>query len=71
MEVECALGLWNRSESEHKMRYTTMQCNGDSKAYDAVQKSKVYGHFTTTMKEDCVNQVSKQMGTALRKPMAI
>ena len=71
MEVECALRLWNRSESEHKLRYTTMLCDGDSKAYDAVQKSKVYGPFTNIMKEDCVNHVSKRMGTALRNLIAV
>ena len=36
-----------------------MLCDGDSKAYDAGQKSKVYGPFTNSMKEDCVNHVSK------------
>ena len=71
MEVECALRLWNRSESEYKLRYTTMLCDGDSKAHDAVQKSKVYGPCTNIMKEDCTNHVSKRMGTALRNLIAV
>ena len=71
MEVECALRLWNRSESEHKLRYTTMLCDGDSKASDTIQKSKVYGPCTNNIKEDCVNHISKRMGTALRNLVAV
>ena len=48
-----------------------MLCDGDSEAYDAVQKSKVYGPCTNVMKEDCTNHVSKRMGTALRNLIAV
>ena len=67
MEVECAKRLWSRSEEMHKLRYTTILCDGDSKACDAVNSMKVYGENVTIEKEDCVNHVSKRMGTALRK----
>ena len=66
MEVECALRIWKRSVEDHKIRYTSMLCDGDSKSFDAICNSKVYGDVQVT-KEDCVNHISKRMGTALRK----
>ena len=66
MEVECAVRLWKRSIEEHKFRYVTMLSDGDSKAYDALVELNVYGNSVKMSKEDCVNHVSKRMGTALR-----
>ena len=70
MEVESALQLWGRSVEVNKMRYTTMLCDGDSKSYDSVKAHSVYGDVSIT-KEDCINHVSKRMGTALRNLVAI
>ena len=67
MEAECARRIWKRSIDKHKLRYTTMLCDGDSSAYDAIIADKPYGPMVTIEKEDCVNHVSKRMGTALRK----
>ena len=47
-----------------------MLCDGDSKAFDAVTELKVYGEDVAITKEDCINHVSKRMGTALRKSVA-
>ena len=66
MEMECAVRLCKRSVEEHKFRYTTMLSDGDSKAFDSLVQSKAYGDSVTMSKEDCVNHVSKRMGTALR-----
>ena len=66
MEVECAVRLWKRSVEEHKFRYITMLSDGDSKAYDALVESNIYGDSIKLSKEDCVNHVSKRMGTAIR-----
>ena len=66
MEVECALCMWKRSVEDHKIRYTSMLCDGDSKSFDAICEAKVYGEVEVT-KEDCVNHISKRMGTALRR----
>jgi len=66
MEVECALRIWKRSVKDHKIRYTSMLCDGDSKSFDAICEAKVYGEVEVT-KEDCVNHISKRMGTALRR----
>ena len=70
MELECALRLWGRSVEDHKMRYTAMLCDGDSKSFDAIVEKKVYGDNVEIVKEDCVNHVSKRMGTALRNLVA-
>ena len=44
-----------------------MVCDGDSKSYDAVCQERVYGNQKSIQKEDCINHISKRMGTALRK----
>ena len=67
MEVECARQMWKRSTEKHNLCNTTMLCYGYSSAFDAVVAEKPYGPNITIEKEDCVNHVSKWMGTALRK----
>ena len=66
MEVECALRMWKRSIEKNSMRYTTMLCDGDSKSFDAISDAQAYGPDVVIKKEDCVNHISKRMGTALR-----
>ena len=65
MEAECAERLWKRSIVKNKFRYTTMLSDGDSKLYDAIIALEPYGENVYIDKEDCVNHVSKRMGTAL------
>ena len=48
-----------------------MLCDGDSKASDTIQKSKVYGPCTNIIKEDCVSHISKRMDAALRNLVAV
>ena len=67
MEVECAVRLWRRSIEKLKLRYTVMLCDGDSKAYDKISEMEIYGREKQVAKEECINHVSKRMGTALRK----
>ena len=38
-----------------------MLCDGDSKAFDAVNSQSVYGAEKPITKEDCINHVSKRM----------
>ena len=66
MEVEAAEHLWKRSITKCKVRYTTMLSDGDSKAFDALTALNVYGEKKPIEKEECINHVSKRMGTALR-----
>ena len=42
MEMECAKRIWERSEEKHKLRYTTILSDGDSKTYDNLVQNKVY-----------------------------
>ncbi|KAH7947934.1 hypothetical protein HPB52_017116 [Rhipicephalus sanguineus] len=65
MEVEAALILFQRSLQKHKMRYTTLLLDGDSRAYLALQEARVYG-YVPVEKEDCIDHIHKRMGTALR-----
>eukprot|EP00795_Rhopilema_esculentum_P002159 gene2159-17749_t len=70
MEVACAKNLLSRSVQKCRYRYTTMLCDGDSKAFSAVRKPTPYGPDIKIEKEDCINHVSKRMGSALRNLVA-
>ena len=63
MEMEAACRLWSRSEVLG-LRYTGFLSDGDSKAFKAVFNLNIYDE--SIVKEECVNQVHKGMGTALR-----
>lgn len=69
MEAAGAVVLFGRS-LEKKLRYTVFISDGDSSAYDAVLKMNdgdgPYGDVKIA-KGECVNHVSKRLGTALRK----
>ena len=67
MEQECAKRIFSRSVDQHKLRYTTVLSDGDSKSYDTLVAEKVYGDGVEIKKEECINHVSKRMGTALMK----
>ena len=66
MEVGCASCMWKRSIEDHKIRYTSMLCDGDSKSFGAICEAKVYGEVDVT-KEDCVNHIARRMGSILRR----
>ena len=59
-----------RSVAKNKLRYTIMLSDEDSKSYDGVVALKPYGVKVSTEKEDCINHVSKRMGTALSNLVA-
>ena len=42
-----------------------MLCDGDSKAYDTIVEMEIYGREKQIAKEECIDHVSKRMGTAL------
>ena len=66
MEVVAATVMWNRSIELHGVRYTIVVSDGDSKAYDTVVEEQPYGPDVQIVKEECINHVSKRLGTALR-----
>ncbi|GFU51341.1 uncharacterized protein TNCV_2119621 [Trichonephila clavipes] len=63
MEVNAAVKLWERSESIG-FRYTTLLSDGDS--FLELKERNVYGS-ETQIKKECINHVSKRLGTALRQ----
>ena len=63
MEKQMAINMWNRSQDKNAMRYTTMISDGDTATYAALCENVDY-HVE---KEECINHVSKRLGTRLRK----
>ena len=70
MEVEAARVLWRRSEERHNLRYTILLSDGDAKTFNVLCELKPYGEGVVLEKEECVNHVSKRLGTALRNAVA-
>ncbi|GFT54386.1 uncharacterized protein TNCV_2727231 [Trichonephila clavipes] len=66
VEQEAALKLWHRSE-DNGFRYTTLLSDSDSKTYQYLNTKEVYGPEIKIKKEECINPVSKRLGTSLRK----
>ncbi|KAK3896283.1 hypothetical protein Pcinc_000027 [Petrolisthes cinctipes] len=69
MEERLAVQLWGRS-TNIKVRYYTYIEDGDCSAFKALQQiHNNQGPYINhqIVKEECVNHVHKQMGTALRK----
>ena len=58
--------MWLRSIDKHKLRYSTMLSDGDSKAH-----KKVDGNPYAVSKEECVNHVHKRLTYHLSKVAGI
>ena len=65
MEKAAAELLWRRSV-DRGFRYTTLLSDGDANTFKHLTGLKVYGDVVLE-KEECINHVSKRLGTALRK----
>ena len=59
--------MCQRSIDKYNLRYTTVLSDGDSKSYDAVVAEQSFGDKTHSSKEECINHVSKCMGSTLSK----
>ncbi|GFU28228.1 uncharacterized protein TNCV_3762741 [Trichonephila clavipes] len=66
MEQKVALKLWQRSE-DNGFRYTTLLSDADAITYHYLNTKEVYGPEIKIKKEECMNHVSKRLGTSLRK----
>jgi hypothetical protein len=64
METEAARRLWSRSVARG-YRYTSFVGDGDSSAFNAVKELNPYPGVTV-VKEECLNHVSKRLGSRLR-----
>ena len=65
MEPYGTLDLFKHS-LDHKLRYTSLISDGDSKTFSMLQKEAPYGPDHCVVKLDCVGHVQKRLGTALR-----
>ena len=59
--------MHERSIEMHNLRYNPFIGDGDSSSFSTVEKSMPYGPLITHYKHDCVNHVTKRMGTGLRE----
>ncbi|XP_076451528.1 uncharacterized protein LOC143287427 [Babylonia areolata] len=66
METKAAVIMFGRSVELHNFRYKHLLGDGDAKAHAAVNESAPYGDGFLVEKIECVNHVTKRMGTALR-----
>ena len=66
METEAAVVMWGRSLQLHSFQYMEMLGDGDGKAHGKVNGLHPYGPEASIKKIECVNHVTKRMGTALR-----
>ncbi|GFT14748.1 uncharacterized protein TNCV_99441 [Trichonephila clavipes] len=66
MEMEAATILWQRSIKECNMRYTCILSDGDSKTFQHLMSLNIYGKGKPIKKEECINHISKRLGTGLR-----
>jgi hypothetical protein len=67
MEMNIAEILWKRSIETGHFRYITMLSDGDAKTVSHLNKFHIYGENSEIEKRECLNHVSKRLGTALRK----
>ncbi|GFX54595.1 uncharacterized protein TNCV_792821 [Trichonephila clavipes] len=65
MEMKAAAKIWSRSEA-CGFRYTTLLSDGDAKTHKFLNSLKIYGSDVEILKEECINHVSKMLGTSLR-----
>lgn len=70
MENKAAEILWKRSLA-YNMRYRKIVSDGDSAVFSHLQTLNVYGNNFPITKEECVNHVSKRLGTGLRNTVKV
>ena len=61
------LELYQRSVDRCNIQYNPFIGDGDCSAYSRVYRERPYGAAIFVEKEECVNRVTKRMGTNLRK----
>ena len=66
MESDGVLTMYQRSIDSHNRRYHPYIGDGDSSSFTNVEKSIPYGPICLVTKSECVNHVTKRIGTALR-----
>ena len=65
MEPEGAVRIFRRSEELHRLRYTELYGDGDSKTYNQI-KDVYKEQNIEVVKQECIGHVQKRVGTALQ-----
>ena len=65
MEREAAQIIWQRSIERHNMRYTVILSDGNAAIFSHLEKLEVYGKDVKLEKQECINHISKRVGTSL------
>jgi hypothetical protein len=67
MEKEGINQIYERSIEKHNIRYRPYIGDGDSSSFHEVELGMPYGALYPVEKEECVNHITKRMGTNLRE----
>ncbi|KAJ4449706.1 hypothetical protein ANN_01110 [Periplaneta americana] len=67
MEAAGVVEIFSRSVDRYGAKYTNYLGDGDSKGFQKVKESNVYGKDIEITKLECVGHVQKRMGARLRK----
>ncbi|XP_069694387.1 uncharacterized protein [Periplaneta americana] len=67
MEAAGVVEIFSRSVDRYGVKYTNYLGDGDSKGFQKVKESNVYGKDIEITKLECVGHVQKRMGARLRK----
>ncbi|GFW68753.1 uncharacterized protein TNCV_3639681 [Trichonephila clavipes] len=70
MEVKAAEILWKRSIKNCGMQYVSILSDGDAKTYQYLSALNVYDDCIKIVKEECINHVTKRLGTGLRNKIS-
>ena len=62
-----AVNIFKRSVEKNNVRHSTYIGDGDTSSYAAVVASKPYGEDLIPMKDECIVDVQKRVGTRLRR----
>ena len=58
---------WRCTKDLYNIRYNPFMGDGDSTAYSTVDRERPYSPTVVIKKEECVNHITKRMGTNLRR----
>ncbi|GFV93989.1 hypothetical protein TNCV_3573421 [Trichonephila clavipes] len=67
MEVDGALWIFQWSVQIYDVRYTKYLGDRDTKAFNSIEKNRVYGGNRTITKLECIDHVMKRMESRLRR----
>ena len=67
MEATSIREIYHRSIKLHNIRYRPFIGDGDCASFSMIEKEMPYGPLVDIKKSECVNHITKRMGTGLRQ----